>query len=98
MVFAPRGVSTSWGVHWSNWGVAATRGCLVLGGPGLGGGAVSQHAGEAEQPPCELESYTPVKTLPWPNFIAAGNCSIFRTDVPFGYPPLFLEFVQEVPS
>ena len=45
-------------------------GCLV---PGAGlGGEVSQHA-LRQTPPLWTESQTPVKTLPWPNFVAAGN-------------------------
>ena len=35
------------------------------------GGVVSQHA--LRQTPPLTESQTPVKTLPWPNFVAAGN-------------------------
>ena len=58
--------------------------CLVWGGvpgPGVcawsGGGAWSGGEGgipactEAEPPPVDRQ--TPVKTLPWPNFVAAGN-------------------------
>ena len=48
-------------------GVPPSRGrrCLLPGG-------VSQHA-LRQTPPLLTESQTPVKTLPWPNFVAAGN-------------------------
>ena len=54
--------------------------CLVPGGglPGRGGclpgrgGLASQHA-LRQTPLLWTESQTPVKTLPWPNFVAAGN-------------------------
>ena len=39
--------------------------------PGVGV-CVSQHA-LRQTPPLLTESQTPVKTLPWPNFVAAGN-------------------------
>ena len=58
--------------------------CLVRGGlPGLGGcllqrgvclvwGGISQHAlRQTPLPPVDRQ--TPVKILPWPNFVAAGN-------------------------
>ena len=54
-------------------GVSAPGGCLLPGGASAPGGcpllgvAVSQHALK------QTESKTPVKTLPWPNFVAAGN-------------------------
>ena len=44
-------------------------GCLLPGGV-CSGGWVSQHA--LRQTPW-TESQTPVKTLPWPNFVAGGN-------------------------
>ena len=68
---------------WS--GGCLVRGCLVQGGvwsrgyllPGglvLGGvsapGAISQHA-LRQTPP--VDRHTPVKILPWPNFVAAGH-------------------------
>ena len=59
-------------------------GCLVLGGspwsgaclPGPGGvclvwGVASKHG--LRQTPPGTESQMPVKTLPWPNFVAAGK-------------------------
>ena len=54
-------------------------GCLVPGGVSSGGcllqgGGVS--APEADTP-LWTESQTPVKTLPWPNFVAAGNKRTF---------------------
>ena len=39
-----------------------------------GGGVVSQHA-LRQTPPPWTESQTPAKTLPWPNFVAAGKNS-----------------------
>ena len=46
-------------------GVCSGRGCL------LWGVYPSMHWGR--HPPLWTESQTPVKTLPWPNFVAAGN-------------------------
>ena len=43
---------------------------LLPGGCACAGG--SQHA-LRQTPPLWTESQTPVKTLPWPNFVAAGN-------------------------
>ena len=40
-----------------------------------GVGCVSQHA-LRQTPPLLTESQTPVKTLPWPNFVAAGKNDI----------------------
>ena len=57
-------------------------GGLLQGGSGpgvssLGGSApgrlASQHALRQTPSPPWTESQTPVKTLPWPNFVAAGN-------------------------
>ena len=55
----------SWGGAWSG-GSACSRGvCLVWGG-------ISQHAlRQTPLPPVDRQ--TPVKILPWPNFVAAGN-------------------------
>ena len=67
-------------------GVPGPRGwCTWSGGagvPGLGGvwcawgvgGLASQHA--LRQTPLWTESQTPVKTLPWPNFVAAGKYAV----------------------
>ena len=70
------------------WGGVCCGGCLFLGGllPGdvcsrgsaLGGvcswGVCIPACIEANTPPPLLtESQMPVKTLPWPNFVAAGN-------------------------
>ena len=59
------------------WGVSGPRGLgLLPGGVSSGGclvpgdGYPSMHWG---RPPLLTESQTPVKTLPWPNFVAAGN-------------------------
>ena len=50
-----------------------------------GGGVWSQDTLRQRPPPLWTESQMPVKTLPWPNFVAAGNnqsswnyCSIAR--------------------
>ena len=68
----PRGASF-WG------GCLLPRGCLLPGGasfwggvPPSPGGGLSQHA-LRQTLPLLTESQTPVKTLPWPNFVAAGN-------------------------
>ena len=50
------------------WG-CALGGCLLRGGVCSGG--ISQHAPEADTPPVDRQ--TPVKILPWPNFVAAGK-------------------------
>ena len=47
-------------------GVSAHKG---VSGPG--GGGISQHALRQTTPP--VDRHMPVKTLPWPNFVAAGN-------------------------
>ena len=64
---APRGVCS---------GVVCSRGVSALGGVCSGGvsapGGISQDA-LRQRPPLWTESQTPVKTLPWPNFVAAGN-------------------------
>ena len=52
-------------------GVSAPRGAGLLPG-GLLRGGVSQYA-LRQTPPLLTESQTPVKTLPWPNFVAAGK-------------------------
>ena len=55
------------------WGVCS-KGVLPLGGCLLQVGCVvSQHTLRQTPPSPWTESQTPVKTLPWPNFIAAGN-------------------------
>ena len=75
-VSGPRGVSGPEGV-WSQ-GVSALGG-LLQGGVCSRGGVYSGECGipactEADTPlPLWTESQTPVKTLPWPNFVAAGN-------------------------
>ena len=38
-----------------------------------GGGGASKHALRQTPSPLLTESHTPVKTSPWPNFVAAGN-------------------------
>ena len=79
-VSAPGGVWSGGGVSSPGGGVSAPRGSALWGGiwsrgwPLLWGGVVSQHA-LRQTPPLWTESQTPVKTLPWPNFVAAGNKS-----------------------
>ena len=61
-------------------GVSAPGGCLLPEGLFRGGvcsgGVVSQHALRQTSPPVDRQ--TPVKTLPWPNFVAAGKNRIIR--------------------
>ena len=52
---------------------SAPRGCLLLGGCLFLGGVVSQHALRQTPPPVNRITHIPVKTLPWPNFVAAGK-------------------------
>ena len=67
-----------WGVSalgsvWSQ-GVSGPRGVSgPMGGVCYGGVWVSQHALRKTPSPLLTESQTPVKTLPWPNFVATGN-------------------------
>ena len=77
-----RGVSASGGV--CSGGQSGPRGVggsgPVPGGLLLGGSAprgVSQHALRQNTPPLWTESQTPVKTLPWPNYVAAGKYTIY---------------------
>ena len=79
-VSAPGGVCSrgvSAGGFWSG-GVWSQGGLLqgVFSWRGLV--LVSQHA--LRQTPLLTESQMPVKTLPWPNFIAAGNKKAFQQD------------------
>ena len=86
-VSAPRGVFAPGGCVCSQGGVSAPGGCVCSRGgllwwvsaPGgvsaLGGsapGGCIPACTEADTP-LWTESQTPVKTLPWPNFVAAGN-------------------------
>ena len=84
-VSAPRGSAP--GGHLLLGGGVCSWGVLILGGGGVcpGGGSVCsrgwcllQGGGipactEADTLPPWTESQMPVKTLPWPNFIVAGN-------------------------
>ena len=77
-VFALGGV---WSGGWLLWGEGVSAaGGSAPGGSGLGGllpggvVVVSQHA-LGQTTPLWTESQTPVKTLPWPNFVAAGYYS-----------------------
>ena len=70
------GVSASGGGVCSQ-GVSAPGGCLPPGDGGVCSQGMSALGGipactEADTPPL-TESQMPVKTLPWPNFVAAGN-------------------------
>ena len=54
-------------------GVPSPGVCAWSGGvPGLGGSGIPACT-EADPPTPWTESQTPVKTLPWPNFVVAGN-------------------------
>ena len=64
----PEGVSAPWGVCWGGWGLSTTGG-LLWGVSALGGIPACTEADN----PLLTESQTPVKTLPWPNFVVAGN-------------------------
>ena len=60
---------------WS-WGVSAPRGVSLPGGSPCQGGLLAGGGSRCWRPPPPwTESQTPVKTLPWPNFVAAGNDS-----------------------
>ena len=70
-----------WGGVCSGGAGVCSRGCLLRGGV-CSGGVCSRGGGgwcgipactEADTPPLLTESQTPVKTLPWPNFVAAGK-------------------------
>ena len=72
-------------------GMSAPGGCVSaswggwVSGPG---GYPSVHWGRHPPPHLWTESQTPVKTLPWPNFIAAGkNLYLTDNDVVSGNPP-----------
>ena len=66
-----RGGSTCWGGLLAGWGLTA-GGVSLLGGL-LAWGSPCQGGSPCQRPPLWTESTTPVKTLPWPNFVAAGN-------------------------
>ena len=68
VVSAPGGVSAPRGI--CSQGVCAPGGVCSQGGLLQG---VSQHVLRQTPPPPWTESQTPVKTLPWPNFVAAGK-------------------------
>ena len=64
--------------------------CLVGGGGGVcpggyGGGGVSQHALRQTplppSPPPPVDRHTLVKTLPWPNFVAAGKKQLKNSNI-----------------
>ena len=73
-----QGVSALGGV--CSWGDVSSQGVSAPEGVSAPGDRVSAPGGgcgipactEADTPPW-TESQTPVKTLPWPNFVAAGN-------------------------
>ena len=64
-------VSGSGGVSCSRRG-GLLQGGLLPGGGCLGPGGFIPACTEADPPPPE-DRQTPVKILPWPNFVAAGN-------------------------
>ena len=64
-----RGGVCSWGGVCLVWGVCLVQGGVCSSAPGVGGG-ISQHA-LRQTPPVDRQM--PVKILPWPNFVAAGN-------------------------
>ena len=66
-----------WGRGVCSQGVSGLGGCLLQGGLLLGGcllpgGVDIPVCTEADTPP-PVDRHTPVKILPWPNFLAAGN-------------------------
>ena len=65
------GVSAPRGGLLPEGGLVCSLGGVYSRGVCSGGVVVSQHA--LRQNPPWTESQTPVKTLPWPNFVAAGN-------------------------
>ena len=65
-----RGVCLVGGASAWSGGVSAWSGGSAWSGRG---GLASQHALRQTPPPLWTESQTPVKTLPWPNFVAAGK-------------------------
>ena len=71
------GVSAPGGGVCSQGGVGVSAGGLSAMGVSAPGGGVSQHV-LRQTPPLLTESQTPVKTLPWPNFVAASNKSAFQ--------------------
>ena len=58
------------GSAWSGGGGSLVPGGSAQSGGGLG---LASHHALRQTPPPWTESQTPVKTLPWPNFVAAGN-------------------------
>ena len=71
-VSAPEGCLVPGGV--CSGGVPAPRGGFwSWGGVCVCSGGGIPACTEADTPPLWTESQTPVKTLPWPNFVAAGN-------------------------
>ena len=85
VVYSQGGWGDGWGGGvWAGRGVSAPGGCLFRGsapggGSGQGGGYPSMHWGRHPPPALWTESQTPVKTLPWPNFVAAGNNWTFKS-------------------
>ena len=69
----------SWGGVCSGGRVPGPGGCVRSGG-------VSQHALRQTPPPPHVDRHTLVKTLHWPNFVAAGNNNAFQWHA---YRPLF---------
>ena len=63
----PRGVCSQGG------GVSGPRGCFILGPGGAWSQGGSIPACTEADTPTPVDRHTLVKTLPWPNFVAAGN-------------------------
>ena len=57
----------------SKGGGSGPGGHLLRGGPPCWGGLLAGGGSPCQRPPLWTESQMPVKTLPWPNFVAAGN-------------------------
>ena len=76
--------SGGWWVCCRGGGGSGPLGGSGPGGVCSGGGGCIPACTEANPPPVWTESQTPVKTLPWPNFVAAGKnlynseCTTYR--------------------
>ena len=71
--------------------------CLVWGGCAWSWGGSGIPACTEADPPPWTESQTPVETLPWPNFVAAGNYNFTPTThqiSTFSLPPYLLPSPQ----
>ena len=94
-VYQVRGVYLVWGVYLVPGGVPGPGGCTwswggYLPGTPPRGPGTSPPGTRPGTPPLLTESQTPVKTLPWPNFVAAGkddlaHCATVRYDAHRNY-------------